>query len=179
MTTPTRDWGGGQGRLCHQQRMPGLRKRRPLKPLRQATSRPHAQAGLKIQNRVLLPSPYPLKQQPESQGGASSGRAGCGLFELPGELGWRSPPHPYSDSVQNKGQETCPQPQVWKGDGASQAHWPLCTWRHCLLKGGTPENRALWKKSKTKSKKPSIIKRHMWQWSLRKRQALFHSLCLN
>ena len=179
MTTPTRDWGGGQGRLCHQQRMPGLRKRRPLKPIRQATSRPHAQAGLKIQNRVLLPSPYPLKQQPESQGGASSGRAGCGLFELPGELGWRSPPHPYSDSVQNKGQETCPQPQVWKGDGASQAHWPLCTWRHCLLKGGTPENRALWKKSKTKSKKPSSIKRHMWQWSLRKRQALFHSLCLN
>lgn len=153
MTTPTRDWGGGQGRLCHQQRMPGLRKRRPLKPLRQATSRPHAQAGLKIQNRVLLPSPYPLNQQPESQGGASSGRAGCGLFELPGELGWRSPPHPYSDSVQNKGQETCPQPQVWKGDGASQAHWPLCTWRHCLLKGGTPENRALCKKNKNKKQK--------------------------
>ena len=151
MTTPTGDWGAGQGRLCHQRRMPGLRKRRPLKPLHQATSRPHAQTGLKIQNRVLLPPPYPLKQQPESQEGASSGRAGCGLFELPGELGWRSPPHPDSDSVQNKGQ-----PQAWKGDGASQAHWPLSTWRHCLLKGGTQENRALCKK-KNKNKKQKTL----------------------
>ena len=135
MTTPTRDRGWGQGRLCHQQRMPGLRKRRSLKSLLEASSWPHAQAGLKIQNAVLRPPPYPLKQQPESQEGASSGRAGCGLSELPGELGWRSPPHPISNSRAEQKSGNLPSAPGVKGRWSLPAHWPLSTWRHCLLKG--------------------------------------------
>lgn len=149
--------GEGPGRLCHQQRMPELRKRRPLKSVRQASSWPHAQAGLKIQNRVLLPPPYHLKQQPESPGG-SSGHAGVGSSNCLENWDGDHLPTPIPIRCRTKVRKPALSPRC-------EENWALGTLATVLelfVKGRShrEENRALCKreKKKQKAKKPLTLK---------------------